>query len=373
MLKRILVAIFSIIIGGFFLIFGADISAGIRSGISVCGDVVIPSLFPFMILAEFIALSGASDTLSKPLAPFTRLIFGLPRATAAPIFLSFISGYPVGASLTKRLYDSGKITRDDAEKMLTFTVNSSPAMLIFAVGMGMLGSKEYGYVLFIVHILASVLNGILFSRIILNYGKKKVVVIANSQTSTWQSAKQNMRPHAPNPTQTDIQLTNKTNQAQHYNIADAFVTATADASISMLKICGCVILFAGIVSSVNSADILALILDVTVGCNVAVGYGLNVISAVIGFGGISVIMQIMTVSKGLIRPHILIFSRLTHAAISYGLCSVAISLLPERTIAVLSTGLPSSSSFSSVTAPASAAMLLLSVVVMFSAKIANAE
>ena len=56
------------------LIFGADISAGIRSGISVCGDVVIPSLFPFMILAEFITLSGAADTLSKPLSPFTKFI-----------------------------------------------------------------------------------------------------------------------------------------------------------------------------------------------------------------------------------------------------------------------------------------------------------
>ena len=173
MIKRAIIAICSVVSGGLILIFGADLSAGIRSGVSVCGDVVIPSLFPFFLLAEFIALSGATDTLSKPLSPFTKFIFGLPKAAAAPIFLSFISGYPVGASLAKRLYDSGKISHRDAEKMLTFTVNSSPAMLIFAVGIGMLGSKEYGYLLLFVHILASVLNGVLFSRIILAFDDRR--------------------------------------------------------------------------------------------------------------------------------------------------------------------------------------------------------
>ena len=366
MIKRIVVAVCTVVIGGLFLIFGADISAGIRSGISVCGEVVIPSLFPFMILAEFVALSGASDTLSKPISPFTRWLFGLPKVTAAPILLSFISGYPVGASLARRLYDSGKISRSDAEKMLTFTVNSSPAMLIFAVGMGMLGGKEYGYLLYIVHILASVFNGILFSRIILNSGANRRVEKVNLPTFNAQNTIQTIG-------QKSAYGITKKDDTPHYNIADAFVTATADASVSMLKICGCVILFAGIVASIKSARILALILEVTVGCKVAVNYGIKAISAVVGFGGISVIMQVMTVSKGLIRPWILIFSRLTHAAISYGLCSVAISLLPEKTVAVLSTGLPSFDSFSSVTAPASAAMLLLAVVVMFSAKIANAR
>ncbi|MBQ2296200.1 MAG: hypothetical protein II257_03560 [Clostridia bacterium] len=366
MIKRIVVAVCTVVIGGLFLIFGADISAGIRSGISVCGEVVIPSLFPFMILAEFVALSGASDTLSKPISPFTRWLFGLPKVTAAPILLSFISGYPVGASLARRLYDSGKISRSDAEKMLTFTVNSSPAMLIFAVGMGMLGGKEYGYLLYIVHILASVLNGILFSRIILNSGANRRVEKVNLPTFNAQNTIQTIG-------QKSAYGITKKDDTPHYNIADAFVTATADASVSMLKICGCVILFAGIVASIKSARILALILEVTVGCKVAVNYGIKAISAVVGFGGISVIMQVMTVSKGLIRPWILILSRITHAAISYGLCSVAISLLPEKTVAVLSTGLPQLDSFTSVTAPASAAMLLLAVVVMFSAKIANAR
>lgn len=373
MIKRAIIAICSVVSGGLILIFGADLSAGIRSGVSVCGDVVIPSLFPFMILAEFIALSGATDTLSKPLSPFTKFIFGLPKAAAAPILLSFVSGYPVGASLAKRLYDSGKISHRDAEKMLTFTVNSSPAMLIFAVGIGMLGSKEYGYLLLFVHILASVLNGVLFSRIILNFSEKRRVKADGESTKKARIIEIGIQKGESAGSQKQAESSPKAVCMQHYNLADAFVTATADASISMLKICGCVILFAGIVASLKSAKILALFLEVTVGCKVAVGYGLRAVSAVVGFGGISVIMQVMTVSKGLIRPQILILSRLTHAAISYGLCEVALSLLPEKSLAVLSTGLPSFNSFSSVTAPASAALLLLSTVVMFSAKIANTE
>ena len=355
MIKRATAVMLSVIGGVVFLVFGADISAGIRSGVSICGEVVIPSLFPFMILSEFIALSGAADMLSRPLGPFAKRVFGLKKSAAAPIFLSFISGYPVGASLAKKLYDGGKITRNDAEKMLTFTVNSSPAMIIFAVGAGMLGSKEYGYLLLTVHITASVINGILFSRILLKPAYKKGKKRKNSDREN----KNSISPFKKG--------------AVHYNIADAFVNATADASVSMLKICGCVILFAGIVSILDSRSIFAMIFEVTVGCKAAVGNGINMVAAVLGFGGISVIMQVMTVSDGLIRPQILVLSRLTHAAISYGLCSAAIRLIPERTVAVLSTGLPQLNGFSSVTAPASAALLLLSAVVMFSAKIADSK
>ena len=381
MIKRVVTAVCVIIIGILLLVFGTNVSNGIRSGISVCGDVVIPSLFPFMILAEFIAIAGAADTLSKPLSPFAKFIFGLPKLTAAPILLSFVSGYPVGASLAKRLYDSGKISHRDAEKMLTFTVNSSPAMLIFAVGIGMLGSKEYGYLLLFVHILASVLNGVLFSRIILAFDdRRRMKKVNHSSTKNKiieinipKNKASNLQNTALSNSQKRTEYTSSITNSEHHNTADAFVTATADASVSMLKICGCVILFAGVIASLQSADILALFLEVTVGCKVAVKYGLKVVSAVVGFGGISVIMQVMTVSKGLIRPQILLLSRLTHAGISYVLCSITLSLLPKNAIAVLSTGLPRIFDFSSATAPASAALLLLSTVVMFSAKIANTE
>lgn len=337
MAKRIAVALLAVVLTAALIIFGADISYGIRCGLSACGEVVIPSLFPFMVLANFIAATGASDTVGRPLSYITSRVFALPKCTAATILLSYISGYPVGASLAQKLYSDGQLSKSDAERMLTFTVNSSPAMSIFAVGVGMLGSKEHGILLCCIHIAASLLTGVIFSQIIL-------------------------RKRTANPIQ------NKIHNKPKSNVADAFVNATADASSAMLKICGCVILFAGIVAAVKGFDFISPLLEVTVGCRYAVKHGLPLIAATLGFGGLSVIMQVLTLSKGLIRPHILLTSRAVHAALSYLLCSATIKLLPETAVPVFSTGVPSFSSVTSLTAPVSAALLLLSAVVMCSAK-----
>ena len=111
-----------------------------------------------------------------------------------------------------------------------------------------------------------------------------------------------------------------------------------------------------------------MLLEVTVGCQYAIRYGLPTVSAVLGFGGVSVVMQILTLSKGLIRPHILVLSRVVHATIAFFLCKAALFILPARIISVWSTGVPNTVVAVNVTAPVSAALLLLSVVIMASAK-----
>lgn len=364
MIKKIILALAAV--GGIvvLVICGADISAGVRCGLSVCGEVVIPSLFPFMVLANMILATGASDVLGKPLSFITCPIFRLPKVTAAPILLSYISGYPVGASIAARLHKQNRISRDDAERMLTFTVNSSPAMAIFAVGLGMLGSIRYGIILYCTHAAASFLTGIIFTRLILKSGK-------NTGHCSF-SRKVRKKSSNKNSDSTKInEVYKNTCLPQKVNFADVFVNATADAASAMINICGCVILFAGITSALNNFTWLAAILEVTVGCRYASGLGLPLVAAVLGFGGLSVIFQILTLSKGLIRPLVLLASRLTHSLISYFICLAVIRLLPDKLIQVLSTGTPSVIHTVNITAPVSAALLLLTTVVMWSAKSAK--
>ena len=336
MIKKLMPILISV--GGTvtLILCGADISAGIRCGLSVCGEVVIPSLFPFMVMANFISASGAANRIAKWLSYITKPIFRLPECAATPIFLSYISGYPIGAAMAKRLFDNGEIGKRDAERMLTFTVNSSPAMAIFAVGVGMFGSREIGFLIFGVHVIASVLTGLIFTRLF----------IKNDHCTS----------------------ASATVNAQKNDLADAFVGAVSDAAFAMLGICGCVILFAGITNSFDNFAWSAMLLEVTVGCQYAIRYGLPTVSAVLGFGGVSVVMQILTLSKGLIRPHILVLSRVVHAVIAFFLCKAALFILPDRIISVWSTGVPNTVVAVNVTAPVSAALLLLSVVIMASAK-----
>ena len=48
------------------------VSAGVRAGLVACANVIIPSLFPFMILANIIAFSRSGAYLNKSVAGFTK-------------------------------------------------------------------------------------------------------------------------------------------------------------------------------------------------------------------------------------------------------------------------------------------------------------
>ncbi len=365
MIKKIIPALLSAGAITALLLFGADISQGVRCGLAVCGEVVIPSLFPFMVLANFIAYGNGADYLSKPFSGAVKWLFRLPDKAVASVLLSFIGGYPVGAALASKLYTRREITLCDAECMLTFAVNASPAMVIFAVGNGMLGSAQLGALLYGVHILAAVINGILFSRILNHMSKSKATSTQNKTKKCSDRADEILYKSASNDNAADKYDVLPPNLRK--NIADRFVEATADASAAMISVCGCVMLFAGIIASLGKWSFLAPFAEVTVGCAAAVKFGLPAVAATLGFGGFSVIMQVMSLSKGIIRPSVLFFSRINHAVLSYLICKIALFLLPSAAVAVISTAVPSAAKALSITAPVSASLMLLASVVMCSA------
>ncbi len=45
------------------LVLSKEVGDGVREGLSICTNVVIPSLFPFMILSSFLALSPLSELI----------------------------------------------------------------------------------------------------------------------------------------------------------------------------------------------------------------------------------------------------------------------------------------------------------------------
>ena len=142
------------------LIWPQAVAGGVSRGLSICGTVIIPSLFPFLVLSGFLVRSGISGALGRRLERVTRFLFGLPGCCAAGILVSFIGGYPAGGIAVGEMVQQGSITREEGRRMLRFCVNAGPAFVISAVGAGLLGNVRMGVVLFAAHILASVLLGI---------------------------------------------------------------------------------------------------------------------------------------------------------------------------------------------------------------------
>jgi hypothetical protein len=64
--------------------------------------------------------------------------------------------------MTRRLYEEKMIEADQAERLVSFTNNSSPLFIIGAVGVGMLSSPLFGYILALSHYLSNLLLGLLW-------------------------------------------------------------------------------------------------------------------------------------------------------------------------------------------------------------------
>ena len=139
-------------------------ATGMRRGLSLCAERLIPSLFPFLALSGTVARTGLCDKLGAHLHGLTRRLFGLPDVCAAGILLGFVGGYPAGASVAAALVRDGRISREEGRHMLRFCVCAGPAFLIGTVGAGLLGSPASGALLLAAHWIASLCVGGLSRR-----------------------------------------------------------------------------------------------------------------------------------------------------------------------------------------------------------------
>ena len=128
-------------------------AAGVVSGIHTCLGTLIPSLFPFILLACLCTNSRAAQVLFRPLSP------------AAPaVLLGLTAGYPTGAKITANLYAAGKLTREQAARLLYFCTAPGYAFAAAYTGSLLLRSDRIGLNLFFACALAPLLLGLILSR-----------------------------------------------------------------------------------------------------------------------------------------------------------------------------------------------------------------
>ena len=136
--------------------------SAMRDGLKLCGNVIIPSLFPFFVLSSLVVELGMSRYLGRLFQPVMAPLFRVNGACACAVALGFVGGYPVGARTAISLYQNGQCSKTEAERLLAFCNNSGPAFILGVVGAGVFGSGTIGLLLYLVHILASLLVGMLF-------------------------------------------------------------------------------------------------------------------------------------------------------------------------------------------------------------------
>ena len=128
-----------------------------RDGLKLCGNVIVPSLFPFFVLSSLVVELGMSRYLGRMFQPVMAPLFRVNGACASALALGFVGGYPVGARTAISLYQNGQCSKTEAERLLAFCNNSGPAFIFGVVGAGVFGSGALGLLLYLVHMAASLL------------------------------------------------------------------------------------------------------------------------------------------------------------------------------------------------------------------------
>ncbi len=297
-------------------------------GITLCSRVIIPSLFPFTFCVLFILNMGALNSFSF-LNRILKKLFGMDGYLFSVFLLSLIGGYPLGA----KLINDSQIDSKSSQTMLNYCVNAGPAFIISAVGNGIFNSRKIGLILLISHILPSFLLAFLF--------RKKLT-------------------------------SNKNYPKNPISIADNFVISASSSASALMNICTFVILFSVVTAYFESITFLkpiTLLLEVT--NSISHTNNILLISALLGFGGISIWCQVYSLSKK-VKPNYLTFPlcRVFHALLS-AIFSYIIIKLFNITLPTLSNNqIFSYASFTNTTA-IGISLIILGVLFMISLKQKN--
>ncbi len=294
---KYLISATSLFLMFYFLILSKKLSQAVAEGIIVCTNVLIPSMFIFLIISEFFYKTRVLNYILKPFSFISEKLFKIDKNLGPILFFSLICGYPAGSNLITKLVLEKKISKETANRMLHFCVNAGPSFLISGVSIPLSNSIQSGLVLFISQIVAFFFVGFLTS-----IGKKTEKI--------------------PNITQ------------KEYTISESLVSSVINSIKTMAIICGFSLFFCAIIKflfnlsiliNINSnpylKPLLAGFLEITNGimeCGKINNLEMFIIiSFITSFGGLSVHCQILSIiSKAKISFKNFYFWRIIYCLIS---------------------------------------------------------
>ena len=166
----------------YLLCFPQEAFQSSASGVTLWFFHVLPSLLPFMIFSDFFIHTGLVSVLLRKIKTVFRFLFGLSMYGSYALLLGLICGYPMGAKLTADLFREGKITKSEAQYLLTFCNNPGPVFISSYILTDTLHlSHASGYTFFILY-LSLYLTSLIF-RLILRPDCRDVTVPSDSPSA----------------------------------------------------------------------------------------------------------------------------------------------------------------------------------------------
>ena len=278
-----------------------------KNSVTVCLNVIIPSLFAFMVFSQIIVSSGAADILFYPLYKISRFWFKGSRREFGIFMLSLIGGYPVGIKLLKEEIAYNKDFTAIAEKMLCYCYCGSPAFIIQVAGLSVLGSSKAGLLAYISNVFAC-----LTAAVILNLFSKKQTAFKSTSFS-----------------KVKITLQSVTDSINGAVKSLGVICGTILAFNIVLEL----ISFSGIMSFLENAGVNKIFCAAFEISNLSLFKGNNyallpLFAALTSFGGFCIIMQTAALSMGKIPLKKFMIWRIPISALSAVYCYILTLFFP---------------------------------------------
>lgn len=318
------------------ILFSSSNLVAAKNGLSLWANSIVPSLLPFFIATELLCSTNIIQLLGKLLNIFMKPLFNIRGEGSFALIMGIISGYPTGAKIASKFREEGICTKEECERLLSFTNNSGPLFIIGTVGISMFGNSTIGLLLFVTHILACITVGIIFR--FWKYHSTNKNSIGSTLSSHINEKKINL-----------------------LDLGDIIGKSITNSISTILMIGGFVVLFSVIISILKASNLLQLLarisspmlntigipdslifplitglIEITNGISTitnthikSISINIAITAFLLGFGGISVMLQVLSIiSKTDLSAKPYIIGKLLHGTIAAIYTYIFITIFP---------------------------------------------
>lgn len=288
-------------------------------GLLLCAKAVIPPLFPFAVITGFLFADGKGFTLPKLVTLPISVVTGVPKCLVSALVTGLFAGFPMGAIAVNAVYENGLCTKKEALYTLCLASMPSPAFVIGIAGQSAAQSTKAG-----VFMLAIMLASILPTSLLLRF------TLSGRDCCT--------------PLQDNCKKSISDVNTKQKSFLVNLTCAVRNAGTAMLGVCSFVVFFKVLYtfllgsSSATSSPFYPLlvgIFEMTGGinaldeCSLGVLHKILLCLVIMGFGGISVLCQTVSIFGQSISYGTFIVSRIYLAFFYFVTALCAMIFIPH--------------------------------------------
>ncbi len=303
-------AVFTAVIAAslcFCIKFPWDIAESVTLSMQRCIDVIIPSMFLFMYITSIAVSAGMHTFIGKLSGPVSTKIFRLKNEHFGIFLLSLFSGYPAGIKLLTDLYHREKLTESEFERLSCFCFAGGPAFISGTVSGILFPETSAGTLCFVSittgNIITALAGSFFSEKIMCRKIRTKIKISAETLTQPALSSAKAIFQMCVMITAFGglfriAELTGMINKISEFT---AYLTGTDIATSQTIT--SSFFEISNIVNLPSNSPEL-----------------LPIISALLSFGGLCVLAQVIVISDGLINIRCFLSARLFAAIMSALIC-----------------------------------------------------